>query len=243
MGNTIYASFADTELAEKAAGALLDFGVQPDDVSLVQGPSGNLRVSDYSAPHNTVETTNIGAPPVLGEALIGRPNQFGTDSTSNLMAPSDTIGSETEYPANADRGDVEESAKHGISTTTPEDAEAGAMSGAAWGAGVGILAALACLVVPGFGLVAGGGALAIAIGGAVASTGAGALAGAVTGYLKDQGVDGHVAEHYERTMSGGGALLAVTVPSGSIGEFEARNILEKYGASNVNVYASRGYLA
>ncbi len=42
--------------------------------------------------------------------------------------------------------------------------------------------------MPGVGLVVGGGALALAIGGALGTTAAGAVAGGMAGYLKDQGV-------------------------------------------------------
>ena len=35
MAQVLYASFADASLAEKAAGALLDFGVRQEDISLV----------------------------------------------------------------------------------------------------------------------------------------------------------------------------------------------------------------
>jgi hypothetical protein len=136
--------------------------------------------------------------------------------------------------------DTEDQAKSGISTTTPGDAGAGAIKGAGWGLGVGAIAALASLIVPGVGLVLGGGALAAALGAVAASTGAGAAAGAVAGYLKDQGVDDVVANEYETTVTGGGAVVAVTVPSGSCSEAEAREVLTKYGATNINAYAPRG---
>ena len=135
--------------------------------------------------------------------------------------------------------DTEDQAKTGISTTTPGDAGAGAIKGAGWGLGVGAIAALASLMVPGVGLVLGGGALAAALGAVAASTGAGAAAGAVAGYLKDQGVDDMVANEYETTVTGGGAVVAVTVPSGRCSEAEAREVLTKYGATNINAYAPR----
>ena len=47
----------------------------------------------------------------------------------------------------------------------------------------------------------------------------------------------------DNAVSGGGALLAVTLPSGDVSEEEARMILDKYGAANINAYESRGYLA
>lgn len=142
-----------------------------------------------------------------------------------------------------DAGDIESQAKNGISTTSAADAGAGALVGAGWGAGIGAIAALTSLVVPGFGLVIGGGALAAALGAFAASTGAGAVAGAVTGYLKDQGVDEDTAAHYERTIGEGGALIAITLPSGNVDELKAREILNKYGAANVNSFAARGYVS
>lgn len=130
----------------------------------------------------------------------------------------------------------EKAAKGGISTTTGADAGSAAITGGAWGLGVGAVAALASLLIPGVGLVVGGGALATAIAGLVATTGAGAAVGAVTGYLKDQGVEEHVAQKYGDTVEHGGAILAVHVPSNSVDEPLARQLLDKYGATNINSY-------
>jgi len=80
--------------------------------------------------------------------------------------------------------DVKDSAEHGISTTTGADAASGAAKGSAIGLGVGAAAALAALLVPGIGLVIGGGALATAIAGAAGTTAAGAIAGGVAGFLR-----------------------------------------------------------
>ena len=38
-------------------------------------------------------------------------------------------------------------------------------------------------------------------------------------------------------MRAGGAILAVNVPSGDVDEVKAREVLEKYGATNINTYA------
>lgn len=311
MGNTIYASFNDPSLAEKAAGALLDHGVRPEDISVVRSQDGSIETTHYGT-NSTYATSdgdndlkNAGDAAYGGAHVAGHKvaemgdraagavaDAFGADrAAANYRAAADvqdfkadrdahaargefndaidapsetglysntppaaTIGSETRAwdpdPTSASRndvvdasGDTEASAKHGISTTTSADAGAGALKGTAWGAGIGAVAALASVLVPGFGLVLGGGALAAAIGGFAATTGAGAIAGAVTGYLKDQGVDEHIAEHYDNAIAGGGALLAVTVPSGDVSEEEANMLLNKYGATNVNAYASKGYLA
>jgi len=265
MSNTIYAAFNDAALAEKAAGALLDNGVRAEDISVVRrdGMDGEATSTTYG----TVETTTIGTT----DAYVNRPSDYtstqvnidnpggysggqavsdisAADANSGYADTSDRIddANDPDYQANVeDREDKdwESSAKKGISTTTGADAGSGAMKGAAIGLGVGALAALASIFIPGVGLVMGGGALAAALGGAAGTTAAGAAAGAVTGYLKDQGVDAQVASDYDAAIQNGGALLAVTVPSNDIDEGRVQEILSKYGAANVNSYASRGYMA
>jgi uncharacterized membrane protein len=136
--------------------------------------------------------------------------------------------------------DYDLSAKSGISTTTGADAGSGAAKGAGVGLGVGILAALTAVFLPGIGLVLGGGALAAALGGVAATTAGGAIVGAVTGYLKDQGVDEDMAQAYGETIDRGGALIAIQVPSGDLDEARAEQVLAKYEAGNVRGYDTRG---
>ncbi|MGV3615185.1 MAG: hypothetical protein ACO1SV_07610 [Fimbriimonas sp.] len=233
MGNTIYAAFADPSHAEKAAGALLDHGVRPEDLSVVRSHAGDVTV-----------TTSQGTAAPLPGAIGGTAGVVDADGAGVDYGNAAQRPGAVHHPDTVDAsGDVEASAKAGISTTTAADAGAGAVKGTAWGAGIGALAVLASLIVPGVGLVLGGGALAAGLGAVAASAGAGAVAGAVTGYLKDQGVDEHVAHHYEKTIGEGGALLAVTLPSGEIDEVRAREVLDKYGATQINAYATRGSLA
>src|SRR5205085_9143914 len=110
--------------------------------------------------------------------------------------------------------------------------------GAGIGLGVGVLAALASIFVPGFGLVAGGGALATAIAGAVGTTAAGAIAGGVHGYLKDQGVPEEAIAHYGDVWQKGGAIIAITCPSNGVDQATVESVLTKYGATNINAYGS-----
>jgi hypothetical protein len=305
MGNTIYASFNDASLAEKAAGALLDNGVKAEDLSLVRnqptdtyaGDNGtwsagsevgmtpstsgqdytnkqldtdlNPQGNAYTSTGNTGTWTGTSANnenegvsytgSVYGTDMAGTgsPTAFSASDTpaENVYDANNGYGdtSYRESDLNTDSykrdksdktpGDYEKAAKEGISTTTGADAGAGAIKGAGWGLGVGILAGIASLIIPGVGLVLGGGALATAIGGAAATTGAGAIAGGVTGYLKDQGMDEEVATDYDKVVKNGGAMIAVTLPSGNVDEMTAREILNKYGAANVSQYASKGYMA
>jgi len=126
-------------------------------------------------------------------------------------------------------------AKSGISTTTADDAEVGAIKGAAVGLSVGAFALALSLLIPGFGIVMGGGALATALAGMVGTIGAGAVAGAVVGYLKDQGVPEEAITVYRNTFDKGGAILAVAVPT-EFNRADIEAILAKYGATNVDMY-------
>lgn len=131
-----------------------------------------------------------------------------------------------EETATAD--EIKESAEKGLTPTTAADAGVGAAKGAGIGVGLGTLGAIAALLVPGVGLVIGGGALALAIGGAVGTTAAGAVAGGVAGYLKDQGVSDTDAARYSDTFDGGAAILSISVPSGNVDTATAQDIFGKY---------------
>ena len=160
---------------------------------------------------------------------------YGTPATMAVagdLNPMDRGGADSA----ASQGDTAMAAKHGISTTTPEDAGEGAVKGTGIGLGVGILASLAALTIPGIGLVLGGGALAAALGATALTAGAGAIAGGATGYLKDQGVPHDAAERYHGTVAGGGAVLSINLPSGDVDQATAESVLSKYGAADVNAY-------
>ncbi len=127
-----------------------------------------------------------------------------------------------------DNGRSEEMAKSGITTTTIGDAGIGMAKGAGIGLVAGTVAALASVLVPGVGLVLGGGALALAIGGMAGTTAAGAVAGGVTGYLKDQGVPVNDTAVYEGVLRAGGALVTVSPTDENIDCDEICAILAKY---------------
>ena len=309
----LYASFADASLAEKAAGALLDYGVRQEDLSLVANDQYGQTRESYTtqagaapgagygavsnAQYGTATSTaagigrgasNVGDSAVdvtksagdrlaqAGDKVAGTVSgAFGAEGTAagydaaaakraghaDVRAgmagdEADVYGSAAVYgtPATmavagdlnpmdrggtdsaASQGDTAMAAKHGISTTTPEDAGEGAVKGTGIGLGVGILASLAALTIPGIGLVLGGGALAAALGATALTAGAGAIAGGATGYLKDQGVPHDAAERYHGTVAGGGAVLSINLPSGDVDQATAESVLSKYGAADMNAY-------
>jgi len=222
MYGQIHAIFAEPGDAEKAAGALLDNGALAADLTIIQPQPDEQHATTYEAVDSADGT------PVGGSGLA-----YAVYEETPIPLDEVDDGTETDYEA-----------KHSISTTTAGDAAIGAAKGLGWGAGVGAVAALASLFIPGVGLVIGGGALATAIAGAVAATGAGAVAGAVTGYLKDQGYEEEESKRYLDTVNGGGAVLFMSIPSGTIDYLKACELIEKYkGAPLVKVESRATYLA
>jgi len=200
---TLYATFQDASLAEKAVGALLDHGARNEDISVVSKEPGAKQ---------DLETVSE----VRGDQYVEQ---------------------NAESHRRRDEGEhAEKAGKQGLSTTTPGDAGAGAAKGAGIGLGVGVAAAVASLILPGFGLVIGGGALALALAGAAGATAAGAIAGGITGYLKDQGVPDKAAIDYQHAYEHGSAVLSIHVPSGKLSQSDVESLLSKYQASNINTY-------
>ncbi len=212
MSDTLYATFDDTSLAEKAVGALLDHGVRNEDISVI---------SKNRADEHRIE--------------VKLAAQTGCDVRVNSTLDLDGNDFVADYDRAKDNK-LEHAGKSGISSTTAADAEAGAGKGAGIGLGVGVAAAIASIMIPGFGLVLGGGALAVAMAGAAATTAAGAIAGGVTGYLIDQGVPNDAAKGYEHAYKNGSAVITIYVPSGELNEGQVKIILSKYQAANVSTY-------
>ncbi len=148
-------------------------------------------------------------------------------------ASMDLVANETqgEMMIKRKQNDQADRAKGGITTTTAGDAKKGAAEGGITGLALGALAGLASIVIPGYGIVVGGGALATAVAAALGTGVAGAAAGAVTGYLKDLGVEDQVVKSYEEAIENGGGVLTVTcthsATPGIVG------ILKKYQADRV----------
>ncbi|NUQ00435.1 MAG: hypothetical protein HUU35_11340, partial [Armatimonadetes bacterium] len=124
MANTLYASFADRDQAVKAAGALLDHGVRNDDLSIIAYGEEH-EVDAYTSSLASYRASD----PVLIDPAVGPATTGNAGSHVGSVSNSDDHTDDTD-----DGDDAEGSAKHGLSTTSGEDAAAGA----AKGAGVGL---------------------------------------------------------------------------------------------------------
>lgn len=256
MAETLYASFTDPSRAEKATGALLDYGLKNEDISLISssggtddaGEKGGMAAAATAPGSSRIGSGSYEAPGGASARTVSvgdaepRPAVGGLGATATAYGTS-TPGDipDTDAATEPERAkDPVNTAEWGISTTTAEDAESGALKGAGYGLAAGIIAGLTAIFVPGgWGLVVGGGALATAIGGAVGATAAGAVAGGATGYMKDQGVEEEYAAKYDEAIRGGGAVLSIHLPSGEVTSTIARELLAKYGAENVSTAPPR----
>jgi hypothetical protein len=220
MTSTIYASFANPKDADKATGALMDYGLHPEDISVVANVKS---AEEWHADRERETITGF-------EDLSDRETRSDNETPRAELTDAPVVEGQTYAEARP-----ESHAKAGISTTTGADAGAGAAKGAAVGLGVGVAAAIASVFLPGIGLVLGGGAIAAALVGAAGATGAGAIAGGAFGYMKDQGVPADEITTYQQVYTTGGAVLAISIRE-DIDQSVVESVLAKYNAQNMKSY-------
>ncbi len=220
----IYALFQDVLDAERAIGALEDHGIKRDQIGVLarrpaeQNESGRVR-ADYGR-LSDAESVTEGEPIATYQAQPGALPPAGIVGTVQPTSDVDTSLN------------VETVGKHGLTTTTPQDAAAGAAVGSGVGLVAGILGAAAMLMIPGVGPILAGGALATAIGAAVGTTVAGAVAGGAVGYLKDMGMPEQAAVNFADRINEGDYLITVTADTSQYDDIS--QLLMKYNAVGVD---------
>jgi len=118
---------------------------------------------------------------------------------------------------------------HEKSTKAPEGTAAGATSGAVIGGGLGWLAGIGALAIPGLGPLIAAGPIVAALAGA----GAGGVVGGITGALVGMGIPEYEAKRYEGRVKEGGILLSVHCDDSKWVQ-RAKEILEQTGAEDVS---------
>ena len=118
---------------------------------------------------------------------------------------------------------------HEKHTKAPEGTATGATSGAVIGGGLGWLAGIGALAIPGLGpLIAAGPIVA-----ALAGVGAGGAIGGLAGALVGMGIPEYEAKRYEGRVKEGGILLSVHSDN-SDWTSKAKDILKRTGADDVS---------
>ena len=118
---------------------------------------------------------------------------------------------------------------HKKETKAPEGATTGATTGAVLGGGLGWLAGIGALAIPGLGpFIAAGPIMA-----ALAGVGVGGAVGGITGALIGMGIPEYEAKRYEGRVKDGGILLSVHSDNSEWTK-RAKQILEGTGAQDVS---------
>src|SRR6266480_70103 len=118
---------------------------------------------------------------------------------------------------------------HEKNTKAPEGATTGATSGAVIGGGLGWLAGIGALAIPGLGPFIAAGPIMAALAGA----GAGGVVGGLTGALVGMGIPEYEAKRYEGRVKDGGILLSVHSDSSDETK-RAKEILQQTGAQDIS---------
>ena len=117
---------------------------------------------------------------------------------------------------------------HKKETKAPEGTAAGATTGAVIGGGLGWLAGIGALAIPGLGpFIAAGPIMA-----ALAGVGVGGAVGGITGALIGMGIPEYEAKRYEGRVKDGGILLSVHSDNSEWTK-RAKEILERTGAQDI----------
>jgi hypothetical protein len=118
---------------------------------------------------------------------------------------------------------------HEKATKAPEGTTAGATSGAVIGGGLGWLAGIGTLAIPGVGPFVAAGPIMAALAGA----GVGGALGGIAGCLIGMGIPEYEAKRYEGLVKKGGILISVHVDTPDLKK-QAKEILEETGAEDIS---------
>src|SRR5215472_8304002 len=118
---------------------------------------------------------------------------------------------------------------HEKNTKAPEGAAAGAGTGGILGGGLGWLAGIGTLAIPGLGPFIAAGPIMAALGGA----GVGGAVGTIAGALIGMGIPEYEAKRYEGKVKGGNILISVHTEDRDERD-RAREIFENAGAQDIS---------
>lgn len=232
MTKFLYATFTDPSDAKKAAGALMDYGVTEEDLTITSKHVPGMHPID-----NGVETVQISTMTQSESLTSNLDNNDGSHNANRIALAKeysqmiDNTQADIGYQE-ADK--AERLAKWGISTTTKRDAVAGAIKGSKLGVVFGLVAGfIFALPLHETGPI---GAMGVTIVVEVSIIGlfVGVIIGFTIGYLKDQGAISKAVTQPVGHLAGHPVLLALNVSSGHLGETEARRIITKYHATSID---------
>jgi len=264
MQPTVFGSYSRKEAAESLLGALLEAGVAPEDLSVVVRADGQVKRGDNleegvtglmmvdSGQTNALMYGHVAIQSEgseIYESRVGGGISTSTpdDDVSSVeeMDDSQDAAEQMTYPATEHSYSEQEefdtlgATNSGFFNTTKPGIEGLGLVDSGEGRGMEMVSELSSVMLPGFALVLGDGALATAMMGAgVAAVVGGRPAAHLQDYLEDQAVPHDLAFMMARDFEAGGAIVAVAVPPGGLDSEVLRQILETNGAMNVQTVDS-----
>jgi hypothetical protein len=257
MQPTVYASFQDPVTAEELVGALLDEGVSPEDISLIAHSRHSSRFRQAPEALEVVDAGEtkeemIGNPRLEKEGSFRYESSVGggisTSSREDSVSSVDEMDNGQEVAERMSRPvrglsygseealDIAEAAVTGFFHTTKPEGQPDFAGENEPAEPFSEADELDPIVVPGVGLVMGGGVLATdVLGAGVAVERGGDLPASLANYLVDQQVRGDIAALMIEDLDGGGAILAVALPLEHIRPERITELMERAGGKNVSM--------
>lgn len=203
----VYGIVSNRNKAEKMIQALIDAGVNPQDISILSSQSEEFR-----------EFTEASS---LESGRNWRTEERVKDSSETF-----------EGQMSKNRGNVRQFGGLGTEkhTKAPEGAATGGLTGGIIGGTLGLLAGIGALAIPGMGPFIAAGPIM----GALSGLGAGGALGGIIGGLIGAGIPEYEAKRYENRLKEGGVLLSVRANNDHLAK-RVKEILKQQGAEDISV--------
>lgn len=206
----VYGIVANRARAEQIIQALVDAGVNPQEVSFLSAHGEDFRELRSMSPE---------------AARNWRTEERVTDFPAGTTRTEVTTAG-TGAPARGTKGGMG-TEKH---TKAPEGTTTGAVTGGIIGGALGLLAGLGALAIPGLGAFVAAGPIMATL----AGIGSGGTVGGIIGALVGAGIPEYEAKRYENRLKEGGILLSIRANNDDRAK-RIKDVLQKNGAEDVSI--------
>jgi hypothetical protein len=208
----VYGIVNNRNNAERLIQALIDAGVNPQDISILSSQSKDFK--EFSS----TDASSMGRNWRTEERITDYP--AGTKPKGQFQSNA------SHKDESRTRGDLGTEKR----TKMPEGAATGGLTGGIIGGTLGLLAGIGALAIPGLGPFIAAGPLMAALSG----IGAGGTIGGIIGALAGAGIPEYEAKRYENRLKEGGILIAVRANNDNLAK-RIKEIFNQHGAEDVSI--------
>jgi len=207
----VYGIVANRAKAERAIQALVDAGVNPQEVSFLSAQGEEFREFKSTTATMPEANRNWRTEERVTDHPVGTTRTHTTPAGANGRATQGGMGTE----------------KH---TKAPEGTTTGAVTGGLIGGTLGLLAGIGALAIPGLGAFVAAGPIMTTL----AGIGSGGTLGGVIGALVGAGIPEYEAKRYENRLKEGGVLISIRANNDERAKL-IKDIFQKNGVEDVSV--------